>query len=480
MQFVDPEMIRQIYPSEPDIVFIDGQDFKNKLDERRSEKYSYDKKAIEGDGVKIDIDSANEIPEGRVRIDYDGVRFESFFHKGKQKRLYVMFPASRSLKNGTLRDIPVFPRWSWYNFTDAYWFSFEDPMFFDCDKILTGWLYGTSDKNYREYAARIIKKICDLYSIPYDETFFYGSSAGGTAAIHTAALFGKGTVISINAQYDFQTGSETDKRLYADLERNLGIDVHKPDKFRRNDICGILRSSLDISFVIIENIRSLRERIHLSYLTNKLDMEPRYGLSRFDNIYFYLYDARGNNPHVASEDKNLFYAVNFLAYLAKNRQDIESYQHLYLLFGEFWYDKYVNQMTSEKNASPGITLLDENILSSKGQPMPVMDYLQNIYIKPVDDNYNCFALDLRKCVTQNIELRGTFSQTGAQKYTVALIDFDSMTFIFNRTCTIGEPAKFSFMVGNTDHKLSLCIFAGKYGETAGHDIGIREIIMRWE
>ena len=478
MESINPEMIKQIYPTEPDIDFSDN--IRERLNARREQKYSFDKKAVEGDGVRIDIDSATEIPNGRIRIDYNGARFEGFFHKGTQKKIYITFNGARAQKHRRI-PVPFFSRWSWYRYTDSFWLSLADPMYYDSDAIDLGWFFGTPEKNYREYAAHIVKRICDIYDIPYDEAVFYASSGGGTAAIHTAALFGSGTAIAVNAQFDFEIGSKWDKRHFEDLKEHLQIDIHKPDKFRRNDICGVIKSSPNVAFVIVVNVRSPRDTDnHLTYLVQQLGITPRYGLSRFDNIYLYLYDAKGKNPHAAFEDKNLFYAVNYLALLAKNRQDVEMFQPLYLLFGEFWHDKYETEPISDQNASPGVTLLDDNILSANGQPLPVMDYLQGIYIKAENDNYNCLALDLIKSVTHNIELRGTYSQTGANKYTVALIDFDNMTFVFNYTRNVGEPVKLSFMVGNTDHRLSLCVFAGKYGETAGHDLGIREIIMRWE
>lgn len=236
---------------------------------------------------------------------------------------------------------PRFRRWRWYNYVDAYWICIEDPMYFDNDEICMGWYWGTDAKNYREYVAEIAHILCARYNIDYNNVVFYGSSGGGTAAIHSAALFGNGVSVAINAQYNFENFSPYDIGYINDLKKYLDIDITKPDKFKRNELYNVIMQSPDVAFVIIDNVLSDRDiSFHLKYSTEKIGFVPRYGLSKIDNIYFWLYDAEGENPHICVDNKNIFYCIDFLSRLALGRQNIDEYQSLYLLFNEFWHDHF--------------------------------------------------------------------------------------------------------------------------------------------
>ncbi|MDE7363235.1 MAG: hypothetical protein K2N38_15035 [Oscillospiraceae bacterium] len=82
---------------------------------------------------------------------------------------------------------------------------------------------------------------------------------------------------------------------------------------------------------------------HFKYLCDKTGISPVYGLSQFGNIVTWLYDAPSifaRGSHGALENKNIFYAVDFLAGLVKSGEDLEKYKPLYLLFNEFWHDIY--------------------------------------------------------------------------------------------------------------------------------------------
>ena len=77
-------------------------------------------------------------------------------------------------------------------------------MYFNHDEIVVGWFYGTAQENYRQYLADIAQFFSKKLGVQKSNVIFYGSSSGGPAALHAAALFGGGVGISINGQYNYE------------------------------------------------------------------------------------------------------------------------------------------------------------------------------------------------------------------------------------------------------------------------------------
>ncbi|MDE6728270.1 MAG: hypothetical protein K2J80_10090, partial [Oscillospiraceae bacterium] len=332
--------IKDIFPYEKPIKL--SADFNQQLDKRRM-KYKADKTQVEGETVRIDIDNIKDIPDGKIRFDVDDVGFECFFHKGTSEKLYIILNGglTRSGKN----NLPRFNRWSYYLFCEHSWLSIEDPTYFDNKDVIVGWFYGTENKNYRQYVAYIAEKICGHLNISKDDVCFWGSSSGGTAAIHSAALFGGGVAVSLNGQINF----EYDYRDVLEFIQYTKIDLHKADKWDRNNICKIISEAKNVKFILIENCRSRWDiDDHLMYLCNGLSCPlPEYGISQFNNITTWIYDAPAkfkNSGHVCWETKNIFYAIDFLVGLVRDNDDIQRYKPLYLLFNEFWYEIYYPAM----------------------------------------------------------------------------------------------------------------------------------------
>lgn len=103
-------------------------------------------------------------------------------------------------------------------------------------------------------------------------------------------------------------------------------------------------SLINVKFILIENVRSRWDiNDHLLYLCNYFDISASYGISQYKNITTWVYDAPAifqKNSHICFENKNIFYAIDFLSFLVRNGNDIDEYKPLYLLFNEFWYDIY--------------------------------------------------------------------------------------------------------------------------------------------
>lgn len=455
--------ISDIYPFEDNIYL--SSNFLEKLDDRRTQKYTADKNLLNGPSQVIDIDNILSLPNGRITINFQNTKFECFFHKGKKERLYIILDGARTSSGGIKRDIPRFNRWSYYIFSEYNWLSIEDPMYYDNDDLLLGWFYGTEDKNYREYVAIIANKFSDFLNIEKRDVVFMGGSGGGTAAIHSAALFGNGVAISVNGQVNFEYDYKDIKRF----ELQTGIDLHKRDKFDRNNLCKVMKDSQKVKYILVENCRSKWDfNDHLKYVVEKFDINPVYGISQWNNIYLYLYEAWGKSPHVAFENRNIFFAIDFLAKLAINNENIERYRSLYLLFNEFWYDLY------DVPIKPEITFLNESY--NLNQKRKLIESINDVTIFSETDNYKCFTYKtFRKNQTYCIDVNKIELPNEISTFTVGLFDFGFKCFISKKKFRIGQNITLCFHIGKIVGNIGFCIWAGEHGHTAGIKMHIGEV-----
>lgn len=103
--------------------------------EKRNDFIHYNKALIEKSQI-VNIDSDEKLPEGRFSTMFRGVKIESFLKKCDSDCLIVTFDGARTLSGGKIiREIPYFPRWSWYPFIDGNYLCIEDPMYYKYDRL---------------------------------------------------------------------------------------------------------------------------------------------------------------------------------------------------------------------------------------------------------------------------------------------------------------------------------------------------------
>ncbi len=459
--------ISMIYPDEEEIVF--SEKFLDEVENRRKRKNFSDKKLLEDKEYIVDLEKMVDLPDGRVKFLINNARFECFFKRGKTKRLYVILDGARTSSGGKKRDIPIFSRWSYYSFTEYSWLSIEDPMYYDNDDLLLGWFWGDNERNYRQYVADIVSKITLLLEIDKADVVFLGGSGGGTVAIHAAALFGGGTAISINGQINFEYEKyNTNIKKFIDC---TGIDIYKKDKYNRNDLCKIMKEHIQTKFILVENCLSRWDyNDHMSYFCKRLDITPIYGLSQFGNIYTYIYEAGGKSPHSSFENKNIFFALDFLAKLVVKNENIERYKALFLLFNEFWYDIYCEE--KKRIPKSEIKFLNDNVLRGKKYFYEKISKL----IEATEDNYHCYRYSkFRTNMIYHIEVRNLISDSDLKRITIGLFDYDKRQFIVKREYNLDDTINFDFLTGSYVGNIGFCVFAGIHGDTAGKNLNIGEI-----
>ncbi len=477
------ELISSIFPEEKDISVF--SDITAEVEAMRKRRFTADKKMLDNTGIVIDINNIKDIPEGRVTFRIGSAKFECMFHRGKKKKLFLILDGARTHSGGKKRSVPIFNRWSWYPYSDCSWISVEDPMYFVNDDITLGWFWGTQNENFRQYTAQLAAAIAEHLGVPKQSVVFYGGSGGGTAAIHSAALFGGGVAVSINGQVNFEYG-------HKDIDNFIkytGMDIRNPDKFERNDICGVMKRYPDTRYVLVENCRSEWDLVdHARYFSKKLGIEPKYGVSRFGNIYTYLYDAAGKSPHTAFENKNTFFAINLLTEIAARGEDVEKYRSLFMLFGEIWSDEITMgeayaamKNTPDNLLDPlnGVAIYDPNVVAIKPEAVAETAVVENVVLEAGGDKYkNYMYTGIKPNSMYSVTVSGFSSKNNLSEYSIGLFDTVSRKFYKISGVRTGRDGEFCFSVGRSQAKLGLCIFAGLHGKTAGNSVSIAKITIK--
>lgn len=465
--------IENIFTGESPIYL--NQDFLDVLDNRRK-MHIGDKRLL--DSVQqINFEKFDGIEDGRFSTYVSKCRLEGFFHKGTRNKLYVILGGARTRNGGIKRDIPVFSRWSWYSFADYSWISLEDPMYYDYPDLLLGWFYGNQEVNYRECVSDFIRKVVDHLGIPSENVVFYGSSGGGTAAIHVGSIYGNCCVVSINGQINF----EYNRKDIEEFKIYTGIDLHLPDKWKRNDIVSLLNTDSETKYLLIENCRSKWDLDdHLKFYVRKTGNVPQYGLSSFDNLAVWIYEAEGNYPHSSFENVNLFFAIDFLCELMKTGQSLRPYQQLFLLFNEFWYGLYDKKPTSALtlNKTYAIPVNNANIFNSS--IFINLLTIDNLEIKCEDEKYHCYKfMELKNGGVYRFILSGISSDTNVQEYTVGLFDFGKKQFIDKKNVSIHSQSIFSYVIEENKNDLAFCVFCGIHGNTNHQHLFVNKLVVEF-
>ena len=289
--------------------------------------FERDHSYLDDHDIEIGIENIKEIPNGRFQIKYQGVVFDCLFHLKEHMPLYVVLSGAKA------NNPPEFRRWSWHNVFNGSMLCIADPSYMQNDKLYLGWYYGTKSHCYRKMIADIVLKIANFLKVENNDVYFYGSSGGGTAAIHCAGLIQNSTAIAINPQIFLELYH------YAPTFRQLtGIDLAKEDPWHRQDVSYFLLNSPKSNFILIENLQSEDDTVQFYALEKKLGASFKYGITRLNNLGIWLYDANTQNSptHNAQEDQTLYFAIDYLAKSMKTCTDWDHLEELYLVISELW------------------------------------------------------------------------------------------------------------------------------------------------
>jgi len=301
-----------------------------------------DKSLLACDGKEIYLDKIKKPLQSAFNVKVGSALFNCFLHQKKSPYLYVFLRAWRS-KTGPNSPVVLFQRWSWYNKTNSSVFCINNPMLHEYQNMSAGWYLGGKE-DYISHTAKLIIKIADLLSIPHNHIIVYGSSSGGTAAIHVSALIRGSLAVAINPQIL----PHVSKSLKADYEKNVGISLESLGE--RAKTIDIIKNGNNKNIIIVNRLAD-SDLAQVKLLSDRYNMELNYGLSKKDNLIVWVYEAVGFAPgytgHHSLDYDPMFYAIDALAKMFIN--DVEIPQNLYALMTEFWRDHFLMLSQSRMN-----------------------------------------------------------------------------------------------------------------------------------
>lgn len=312
---------------------------KNTFDKIRYEYYGFDKSYI--DGKIYRYDSLDEIKktkvDGKFSINVSGYQFDGFYHYGGEKFLYVVFCGART-SGGAMAPIPQYPRWSYYSIIEKLggsFLCFSDPMFVKYPTLKLGWFYGDEKVSGIAESLKIVEAISKRDHIDEQNIYFYGSSGGGYASLYAASLWPGSLAVAINPQLFIQDYIHTNHFI-----ETTGIDLHRLDPLKRNDLLKQIQTHDYSKYLILFNVCSTYDMKQYAYpLISYFDLKLDSIIADKENLGLWLYECAGApEPHTSFETKSIFYFIYFIANRFKSGDSLYKFKEAILFTTEQWHD----------------------------------------------------------------------------------------------------------------------------------------------
>lgn len=264
----------------------------------------------------------SDIPNN-LCITISKFKFDMLFNYINKTKLYIILSGAKNSND----KLPIFRRWSWNSAFDGSVLYIADPMLTYYKDLLLGWYYGNEEENIYTYIYNIVKAFRDKFK--FKNIIFYGSSGGGFAALQACCYFKDAFSIAINPQTNILNYT------YAQKFVNItGINLYN-DKFNRNDIANIIKTSTS-NFLIIQNDTDIHHFTHhLLPLLKKYNMNPQYGIQKKENLFVWIYHALGG--HLAQEDMDMLQIILYLVdKILHNKELSTEEKNIAIAISEIW------------------------------------------------------------------------------------------------------------------------------------------------
>lgn len=140
------------------------------------------------------------MPEERVLLLHGPHwKFPALYYNSGHKQLFVMLTAAIDRARFTL---PAFNRWTWAEKFPGHVLCVADPTLELDGSMRLGWYLGTEKHDAADELSALIHSFAKALGIQNDKIVFWGSSAGGFAALSLASRLEGSTAVAINSQTD--------------------------------------------------------------------------------------------------------------------------------------------------------------------------------------------------------------------------------------------------------------------------------------
>ncbi len=275
-----------------------------------------------------DIEDLQASVSENCNVTDDYTRFNCYFKSGSTGNMYVFISAGHS------SDV-TFYRWSFSRYVDDCILCIDDPIHIGengLTPVFNGWFIGTKQCNHQYLATKIIAKISELMEISLEKIIIYGSSSGGTVALHLCSLMKRGDFhpfpVAINPQIlpDNNRWTELLFDRSGKLIRNYG--VRADTRFHI--------SNLKKGLIIV----NAADETDLDQVTKYIKKEVKLGFNKVGSIDLWIYDAFGipskSIAHGCQETPSFFLLIDYIIKMRIN--DIQIDQRLTRILSEIWHE----------------------------------------------------------------------------------------------------------------------------------------------
>ncbi|WP_156925256.1 hypothetical protein [Nitratidesulfovibrio termitidis] len=223
--------------------------------------------------------------------------FPALYFPGQSSALFVMLPGALDRKAITL---PYFNRWMWAHrglFPGSV-LCVADPTLERNSALRLGWFLGSETHDATEELACLIANFAECKGVARDEIVFWGSSAGGFAALALAASVDGSLAVAINAQTDClaylasQQVALVRQACFGDMSADRirhGFARRVDMTSRWSDVCN------SRVFLVQNDLDAHHYKAHFIPFWASLGGEPVYGLSRFGRHTSWIYSDKGGH-----------------------------------------------------------------------------------------------------------------------------------------------------------------------------------------
>ena len=265
----------------------------------------------------------------------------------------------------------------------------------------------------------------------------------------------------------------------AEFQKMTGFDLSKEDALHRNDLPTQIRED-GSHHIILSNVQSQGDwEKHAMPFCEAWGICPAYGAVIRDNVLFWAYDCAalvGSQAHTSFETKSIFLAIDEIA--KKFQAETLSIKDLARIrvVNECWHDIYEARKEAGEKAALATSVYDFDAIfldgdkvatAASSKPRTIVDGALSIPSIPMD--FNCRRFDLTESNTlYHLELRGIHSDV--TQFTAGVYNFCHNRVVHYETYPAQGNVSFSVLTGERLDELAICIYAGRFGHTSGHQI----------
>ena len=162
---------------------------------------------------------------------------------------------------------------------------------------------------------------------------------GGTASFFTSMYIPVSVAVAINPQL-----RPWKHEWYPQFVELTGIDMTRNDKYHRNDIYYHIDHSPDNKFILLTNCRSRVDfNFQLIPIGEHYGFVNKYGLTRYRNLYSWIFDNKGKpGAHNSVDYPAIFVSIDLFIKKMLGGSSEENLNGYVKLINEFWRDHYEN------------------------------------------------------------------------------------------------------------------------------------------